>query len=294
MDASVLSALCAVLTALANAAGTVLQRVAARTVPPGDAFSPRLVRYLVRHRAWLAGIAVIVAAAALQALALAFGPLSLVQPLLVLELPFALVIAQLFTRTPMPAGGWSACFLTTAGLAVLLGAAAPAEGGHAVSGVEWTAALLAVGLGAGVCTAIALTRPRGKARAALFGTASALAYALTATLMNAAIGTFTDSGARALAATWQTYGCVAAGACALFLLANAMESGPLIASQPALTLGEAAASLALGIALNHDRLRVGWWIAPQVAGAILVIWGVVLLSATRSAEPLGTRSTSRR
>ncbi|MEU5896674.1 DMT family transporter [Streptomyces venezuelae] len=288
MDASVLSALFAVLTALANAAGTVLQRVAARTVPRGDAFSPRLVRYLVHHRAWLAGIAVIVAAAVLQALALAFGPLSLVQPILVLELPLALVIAQLFTRTTAPAGGWRACILTTAGLALLLGAAAPAEGGREVSAAAWSAALLAVGLGSAACTAIALTRPHGAARAALFGTASALAYALTATLMNSAIDTLEDSGALALAATWQTYGCVAAGACALFLLANAMESGPLIASQPALTLGEAAASLALGVLLNGDQLRAGWWIAPQAAGAAMVIWGVLLLSRLgppRSAGP---------
>uniref|UniRef100_UPI0034DF8E8B DMT family transporter n=1 Tax=Streptomyces flavofungini TaxID=68200 RepID=UPI0034DF8E8B len=206
MDASALSAACAVLTALANAAGTVLQRVAARTVPTQDAFSVRLIRHLVRNRAWLGGIAVIVAAAALQALALAFGPLSLVQPILVLELPLALVLAQLFTRTPMPKGGWTASLITTTGLAVCLGAAAPVEGDNVVSGVRWATALVAVGLGTSTCITLALTRPRGTARAALFGTASALAYALTATLMNAAIGVLTDSGARALATAWQTYG----------------------------------------------------------------------------------------
>ncbi|MFD4630193.1 DMT family transporter [Streptomyces sp. NPDC058284] len=284
MDATILSTLFAVLTAQANATGTVLQRVAARTLRTEDAFSPRLIRHLLRNPAWLAGITVIIAAAALQALALAYGPLSLVQPLLVLELPLALIIAQLFTHTPMPPGGWTASLLTTTGLALALSAAAPTEGNHHISGLRWTTALLTTGLGTGICTAAALTRPRGKARAALFGTASALTYALTAALMNAAIATLTDSGIHAFATTWQTYGCLAAGACALFLLTNAMESGPLIASQPALTLGEAAASLALGTALNGDRLHTGWSLAPQIAGAALMIWGVVLLSALQPSE----------
>ncbi|MEU2561427.1 DMT family transporter [Streptomyces longispororuber] len=292
MEASLLSALFAVAAAVANAAGTVLQRVAARTVPTKDAFSPRLVRRLVRDRAWLAGIGVIVAAAVFQALALAWGAMSLVQPILVLELPLALVIARVFAGTPMPAGGWTAALLTGVGLALALSAAAPVEGGRGVSGAVWTVALLAVGAGVGGCTALALRRPRGKARAALFGSASALCYGLTAALMNAAIAALADAGVRGLATTWQTYACAAAGGCALFLLANAMESGPLFVSQPALTLGEAAASLALGAVLYGDSLRTGWWIAPQAAGAALTAWGVVLLAGLPAATtPSGETDT---
>ncbi|MGI5341116.1 DMT family transporter [Streptomyces sp. CA-181903] len=277
-------ALVALLAAGGNALGTVLQRIAARTVPEGDAFSVRLVRHLVRSPAWLGGIAVIVGAAACQALALTLGSLSLVQPILVTELPFTLLIACAFARRRLPAAGWAASLMVAAGLGLGLAAAAPGGGGDTAPGARWAGTLAGAGAAAALCAATALTRPRGPARAALFASASAIAYALTATLMKAATGAFDDHGARAFFTTWQTYAFVAAGACALFLLANAMESGPLVASQPALTLGEALVSLALGSVVYGERVRTGWWLVPEGVGVALVTWGILLLPG---ADPEG-------
>ncbi|MFH9426479.1 DMT family transporter [Streptomyces sp. NPDC017529] len=286
----VLSALFALLTAVANATGTVLQRIAARRVPPGDAFSVRLVRHLLRSPAWLGGIAVIVGAAACQALALTLGSLSLVQPILVTELPFTLLIAAAVSRRPLPAAGWVASVMVAAGLGLALAAAAPSGGGSEASAGMWVVTLLASGGAMAACVLAALPRARGKARAALFSSASAIGYALTATLMKAATGTFEREGAGAFFACWQTYAFVAAGACALFLLANAMESGPLVASQPALTLGEALVSLALGIMVYGERVRGGWWLVPEAVGAVMVTWGVVVLPR---ADTEGTEGTER-
>ncbi|CAM5480075.1 hypothetical protein GCM10010329_29770 [Streptomyces spiroverticillatus] len=278
-----LGAAFAVLTAAANAAGTVLQRVAARTVPENDAFSLRLVGHLLRNRAWFAGIAVIVLAAVCQAAALTWGSLTLVQPILVAELPLALLFAHAFTRTPMPPGGWRACLLTSCGLALALGAAAPAEGNRPVGGVTWTAAVAVGSASVVLCAGWAVRRPYGKARAVLFGLGSAIAYGLTATLMKSAMAHLEEGGVPALLTALQTYGCVAAGAAALFLLTNAMGSGPLFVSQPALTLGEAAASLVLGAVLFGDQVRTGWWLAPQALGAALTVYGVLLLTRAQPA-----------
>ncbi|MEU9982359.1 DMT family transporter [Streptomyces sp. NPDC050856] len=279
-----LAVLFAVLTAVGNATGTVLQRIAARRVPPGDAFSVRLVPHLLRSWAWLGGIAVIVVAAVCQAVALALGTLSLVQPILVTELPFTLLIAAAISRRRLPTTGWVAALLIAAGLGLALAAAAPDEGHARVPAAVWVWTLLATGgaMTAGVLAALA--RPRGKARAALFGSASAIGYGLTATLMKFAVDTFERDGLGAFLACWQTYGFVAAGACALFLLANAMESGPLVASQPALTLGEALVSVALGIAVYGDRLRAGWWLVPEGVGTVMITWGVLLLPRVRTEE----------
>lgn len=274
---ALLSALFALLTAMGNALGTVLQRVAARTVPPGDAFSVRLVGHLLRSPAWLGGIAVVVGAAACQALALALGSLSLVQPLLVLELPFTLLIASALSRRRLPASGWAASVMVAGGLGLALTAAAPGGGRSTASPGMWVLTLL-TGAGAmGLCVLAALARPRGRARAALFASASAIGYALTATLMKSATGVFERDGAGAFLVSWHTYAFVAAGACSLFLLANAMESGPLVASQPALTLGEGLVSLALGILVYGERVRAGWWLVPEGVGAVLVTWGVLIL-----------------
>ncbi|UZJ32797.1 DMT family transporter [Streptomyces endophytica] len=275
--AAVLSALFALLAAVGNATGTVLQRLAARTVPAGDAFSPRLVRHLVRSPAWLGGIAVVVGAAACQALALALGSLVLVQPILVTELPLALVIACALARRRLPAAGWAGSLSVAVGLGLALAAAAPSGAGTEVSSATWVVTLLATVGAITLCAAAAAPRPRGKARAALFSAASAIGYALTATLMKSATDTFNQHGPSAFFASWQTYGFVAAGACALFLLANALESGPLVVSQPVLTLGEALVSLALGIVVYGDRVRTGWWLIPEAIGAVLVTWGVLIL-----------------
>jgi hypothetical protein len=66
--------------------------------------------------------------------------------------------------------------------------------------------------------------------------------------------------------------------CALFLLQNAVQSGPLVASQPALTLGDALVSLSLGVTLFGEGVRTGWWLIPEVAGAALVLYGAVHLA----------------
>jgi drug/metabolite transporter (DMT)-like permease len=267
----------ALLTAVGNAGGTVLQRVAARRVPLGDAFSVRLVRRLVHSRAWLCGIAATVAAAVCQALALTLGSLSLVQPILVTELPFTLVIACAVSRRRLAPIGWAAAVAVAAGLGLGLVAASPSGEPGVVAAGTWVLTLLAAGAVMAVCVLAALPRPRGKARAALFSSASAIGYAVTATLMKSATDTLSERGVTAFLATWQTYGFFAAGACALFLLANAMEAGPLVASQPALTLGEALVSLALGIVVYGDNVRTGWWLIPEAAGAVLITWGVVIL-----------------
>lgn len=275
--ASVLSVLFAVLTAVGNATGTVLQRIAARKVPPGDAFSVRLIPHLLRSPAWFGGIAVIVVAAACQALALTLGSMSLVQPILVAELPFTLLIACMISRRRLPAAGWAAAVLIAAGLGLALAAASPSERHAPVAAGVWVLTLLTTGGAMTLCVLAALSRPRGMARAALFSSASAIGYALTATLMKHATTTFEQHGFGAFVAGWQTYGFVAAGAISLFLLANAMESGPLVASQPALTLGEALVSVALGMLVYGDQVRTGWWLIPESVGAVMVTWGVLLL-----------------
>ncbi|WP_028812697.1 DMT family transporter [Streptomyces flavidovirens] len=282
--ASVLSVLFAVLAAVGNATGTVLQRIAAQRVPPGDAFSVRLIPHLVHSAAWLGGIAVILVAAACQALALTLGSMSLVQPILVSELPFTLLIACMVSRRRLPAAGWTAAAMIAAGLGLALAAASPYERHSYVPPGVWALTLLTTGGVMTLCVLAALPRPRGMARAALFSSSSAIGYALTATLMKFSTTTFEQHGFGAFLACWQTYGFVAAGACSLFLLANAMESGPLVASQPALTLGEALVSVALGMLVYGDQVRTGWWLVPEGIGAVMVTWGVLLLPRVKTED----------
>ncbi|MDX6765016.1 hypothetical protein SIN09_37960, partial [Streptomyces sp. F8] len=98
----------ALFAAFSNALATVLQRRAALTVPQSEGFRPGLVLDLLRRPVWVAGILAVIAAGAGQAAALATGALALVQPLFVLELPLALLIASLLTRQRLPGALWLA------------------------------------------------------------------------------------------------------------------------------------------------------------------------------------------
>lgn len=68
------------------------------------------------------GTAGVIGAAVCQSLALVNGPLALVRPLLILELPFALLVAEPLMHRRR---GWWGVGGVVAGLAVPLAAAAP-------------------------------------------------------------------------------------------------------------------------------------------------------------------------
>jgi drug/metabolite transporter (DMT)-like permease len=270
----------ALLGAASNATGTVLQRKAALAVPAKDALKPRLMADMVRQPVWLLGICGVIGAALFQALALVTGPLALAQPVFILELPFALLIALPVLDRTLPKSGWTSVACMVAGLVLALTGAAP-HGGHPQAPMDRWIPALAVCLG-GMAVAVggARHRPSGAARAALLGSAAAVGNALTAALMKSAANAFSDDGFIAFLTSWQTYGFALCGIAAVFLLENALQAGSIAASQPALTLGDATVSLLLGILVYDEHIRTGWWIVPELAGVALVTAGTLHLSRT--------------
>ncbi|MEV4946487.1 DMT family transporter [Streptomyces sp. NPDC053755] len=267
-----------VFAAFSNALATVLQRRAALTVPQSEGFRLGLILDLLRRPVWLAGIVAVIAAGVGQAAALATGPLTLVQPLFVLELPLALLIASLMTRERLPKALWLAVAGVVAGLAIMLVAASPSGNRTHVALDRWLPALAVCAVAVVVLAAAGLRRPPGRARAACLGSATAICYALTAALMKASMHILDDGGISAFLTTWQTYAFCLTGVAALLLLEHAMQGGPLVASQPALTLGDATISLMLGILLYEEHVRAGWWLVPQLMGVALIVFGVFALA----------------
>ncbi|NEY33771.1 hypothetical protein GTU99_16445 [Streptomyces sp. PRKS01-65] len=274
----VLPVLLACVAAFSNALATVLQRRAALSVPQARGLRPGLVLDLLRRPVWLAGMLAVVVAGAGQAAALATGPLSLVQPLFVLELPLALLLASSMTGRRLPGVLWAAVAAVVAGLGLALASAAPEGGVAEVSAGRWVPVLAACGAAVAVLSGAGLRRPEGKARAGCLGAATAVCYALTAGLIKDAMRVLDTEGVTGFLTAWQTYGFAAAGAAAVLLLEHALQGGPLIASQPALTLGDATVSLLLGLLLYQEGVRTGWWLLPQVIGVALVTVGVITLA----------------
>lgn len=115
-------------------------------------------------------------------------------------------------------------------------------------------------------------------RAAALASAAAVGNALTAALLKSATGRLADAGLPAFLTAWQTYGFALTGVLALLLLENSLQAGPLVASQPALTIGDAAVSLLLGVVLFDESIRTGWWLLPEAMGVLLLLWSVLRLT----------------
>lgn len=204
--------------------------------------------------------------------------MALAQPVFILELPFALLIALPVLHRALPRSGWVAVACVVAGLVIALGAADPSGGRAPASTAWWITAVAACAGAMGLAVLPASRLPSGAARAALLGSAAAVGNALTAALIKSAANTFSRHGFVAFLTSWQTYTFAASGIAAVFLLENALQAGPIAASQPALTLGDATVSLILGIVLYSESIRTGWWIVPEFAGVLLIVFGTFHLS----------------
>src|ERR1700730_9974836 len=114
--------------------------MAAATAPPSRALHLSLFGYLVRRKVWLVGIAMVILAAVCQAIALDTGPVALVQPIFIIELPFTLLVASKLAHRKLPPRTCWAVALVTVSLGAGLAAAAPSGGTTQASLKVWITA----------------------------------------------------------------------------------------------------------------------------------------------------------
>jgi drug/metabolite transporter (DMT)-like permease len=269
----VLSVLLALLTSASNATAAVLQRRAAMQARSSKPLELSLIADLVRRKVWLAGIAMVVVASLFQAGALATGPIALVQPIFIVELPLTLLLSSFVWRRKLARRTWGAVALVTVSLGAGLAAAQPSGGNDRAATGTWVLALIATGGFEFVLLAAAL-RVKGEPRAALLGLAAACGYALTAALLKEAVGALSH-GVVEFFTSWQLYGTAIAGVGSLFLLQNALQAGTLAASQPMLTVGDALISITYGVLLFHEHIRLGGWLVVEIIALILIVVGYV-------------------
>jgi drug/metabolite transporter (DMT)-like permease len=280
----------AVLAACANAVSSVLQRKANERVPQRENMSLRQIKRLLHQPVWFGGILAIIAGFLLQASALGTGQLSVVEPVLVLELPFTLILASWLFRQRLGPREWLPTAAITAGLAGLLYLLAPSGGGPPQ--LQWYGWLAGVGGNLVLVGCLVLLARHGSIRyarkdssgerggpfrAAMLAAAAGTTFGLTAALMKAMTETF-DEGLGHLLTSWPVYAMVATGALGMFLTQSALNAGRLIAAQPGLTLSDPLISVLWGVMAFHEQVRQGWYILGQVACAGVIVAGVVMLA----------------
>lgn len=264
------------LSAAVGALALVLMRKGAERVGARPVFSVAVLWSLVRNQpVWIAGIVALAVEFVLQVLALAFGPVSVVQLLVVMELPFCLVLSRLLLGGRVRAREWSAVAAMTIGVIVLLATLAPHGGSPDSTGLLPWLRGLAVTIGVIVLVLLAGGRLGGAARPAFAGIAAGMGAGLVAALVKPVTAA---PSVAAMLGTWQTWVALVAAGAAFMLLQNALRAGRLVASQPGITLANPLVAAVWGIAVFHEQVRTGWWLLGAGLGAIALAAGALLLS----------------
>ena len=260
-------ALTSVLQRLANIAGSDQKRsMWATTV------------FLVRQPMWLLGMVCMGGTFVFTALALYFGTLATVQPILVTELIFTLALRTLWLHDRIASRTWGAAALLCAGLIGFLAVARPREGHGHPTPMGW---VVAVGSRTLVVVVLIIASRWGSParRAALLGAAAALVWAIDAAFVKEATDALARYGWLGMFLHWSVYAVVVSGVIGTVLLQSAFAVGPLAASQSALLIVDPLASIALGIELFGEQLNNSpLAIAFEVIFLLLMFAGVVLLS----------------
>jgi drug/metabolite transporter (DMT)-like permease len=241
----------ALAAAFSNAVNLMTQHSASVGAPKRER-GWRLARYLVRQPLWLLGGVAAVGSYAFQALALHNGPMSVVQPVLVTELVFVLVLRRVWIRQDVARAAWAAVAVVCGALTVFLTVAEPTGGHPTPQTAEWLSA--GVVFGAAIAVLAVLGRAGSPARrSAVLAVAAALTWALEATFLKTATQTFAASGIGGVLTSWPAYAFVAATVTGTLLQQAALHVGPLSVSQPFLVITDPFASIILSIWLFDER-----------------------------------------
>jgi drug/metabolite transporter (DMT)-like permease len=245
---------------------------------------PRLLLRLARRPLWLASWVPDLAGTGLQALALRFGPLLLVQPLMVSGLFLAVPLeAALDRRRPHPRD-LLAVGIGAVGLAAFLIIGQPREGVPYPTQEAWIAVLAACAAAVAACVLVA-GMASDTLRGTMLGVATGVLYGLTAALLKV-VTTQLSRHPAALFTNWHVYALVLAGIAALVLNQNAFQSGPLAAPLTALTLTDPVVSTVIALTAFHEHLSTGPARLPvEIVAGLAMVLGIWLASTTRPATP---------
>lgn len=281
-----------ILTALAAGAAfavaAVLQQRAAAQRPGEEALSFRLIAQLARQRTWQAGLAVAVVAYALQAVALFAAPLSVVQPLLVSDIVFAIPISVRLHRMRLHRRDWTGVLAVAAGLALALAAADPSPGDPLVPAIAWVP-LVTVMVGLSAFAVVAGRLLLGPARAALYALAASLILGLEAALMSATTHRF-EGGVAAGLTAWEPYAMAVCSVAGMVLIQSAFQAGPLAISMPVIDAVQPLSAIAIGLLLFGERIAYSPdRLAAAGAGLALLLAGIVALDTSPVVHRLHAR-----
>lgn len=209
----------------------------------------------IKKPTWWLSLSLAWLAYGFQAVALAFGSLLVVQPILVLSLLMTLLLAAKVEgrRMEIDESFWATVLTLAVGVLVVIGR--PMPGSRTVPGWEWVAA---VGIGA---VAMAITtyvsaKQTPTVRAFLLGAVCGGVFGYLALFSKTAVDEFVSGGISGLLGTWPVYALLAAAVVGTLVQQYAFSAGNLAQSLPAMKVFEPLLAYSLGIMLLGESFKV--------------------------------------
>jgi drug/metabolite transporter (DMT)-like permease len=273
MSALAVSVLLSLVSAVAYAGGAIVQEQVAVS-HPDEQYAP------LRRASWWAAVALNGLGGLLHVVALAYGPLSLVQPLGALTIVFALPMAALFVGRKAGATAWRGAIMATVGLAGLLSLVGTSDG-HSLS----TAQRVFAGLVTAAAVVALMIAGRAAhrhpvVRSVLLATASGIAFGMSS-VFTKTVAVDWDGGVSA--AEVPSLAAIAVLATAGLMLSQASYRGAGLAAPLAtLTVVNPVVAAVVGITMFGETFRYGTTgTALALSCGVVAAGGLILLTTER-------------
>ena len=282
----------AIAAALVFGAASVADQRSTKRVKRRGPLSPRIFVDLARQPLWLVSIVGTVVGFALQVVALRFGPLALVEPLLICDLIFAVLINS-YLRNRWDPGLLGGVIAAAAGVAGFLAIARPTNGNSTVSFI--VVLPLGAGLAAAVIGCLAVAARSETLRPLALALACGINYGVAAFLVKLVVSDV-SGGLVGLLTDWPIYALAVVGPLGFLLNENAFQQGTLIAPVLSIiTVCDPLISIALAALWLDEKLNsTPGGIAGEVISLLLMIAGIVIVAhrAPKVSEPGPAREST--
>jgi len=280
--------------ALFIAIGDVMHQRQAHEVTDEQVSHAALLLRLLRDRRWWLGSLVAAGGFALQAAALGFGSVLLVQALLVTSLLFALPINARLSRRRVTRWEWTWAALLAASVAVIVTVGNPTAGHSRASFETWGAVVAVLGPVLVLCV-IGGSVLKGPISAVLLAVVSGALWGVFAVLTKGVVDRIDFSnwaGVLALLSTPELYAWAVVAVAGTAWQQFSFRAGSLTASLPTMTVTEPVVASVLGVVILGESLRPGdaGWLTLIVAVAVMVLaTGALARGEAADAAPRATR-----
>ncbi|RPF38189.1 DMT family transporter [Streptomyces sp. TLI_185] len=275
MSALALSVLLSLVSAVAYAGGAIVQEYVAVSSPVQE-YAP------LRRPTWWAAVALNGLGGLLHVVALAYGPLSLVQPLGALTIVFALPMAALFVGRKAGATAWRGAIMATVGLAGLLALVGTSDAQSLDTAQRIAVAVVSGSVVVALMIAGRAAHRHPAVRSMLLATASGIAFGMSSVFTKTVA---VDWTAGVSAADVPSLAVIGVFATAGMLVSQASYRGAGLAAPLAtLTVVNPVVAAAVGITMFGETFRYGsTGTALALSCGVVAAGGLILLTTERIA-----------